>query len=64
LDAGVFGSTVVREVPYFSKAIAQEGLQGGKGGKHEVEQPQHIHDPGIQQEPPSDSNHEILVVKE
>ena len=51
LEAGVFGSNVVREVPYFFQAIAKEALQGGKGDKHEVEQPQHIHDPGIQQEP-------------
>src|SRR5262249_15323609 len=47
------GSNVVREVPYFCKAIAQEGLQGGKGDTYEVEQPQHIYDPGIHQEPES-----------
>ena len=51
LDSGGFGSNVVREVPSFFQAIEKEGLQGGKGNKHEVEQPQHIHDPGIQQEP-------------
>jgi len=53
VDSGVLGSTVVREVPYFFKAIEKEGLQGGKGDKNEVGQPQHIHAPGIQQEPPT-----------
>ena len=48
---GGFGSNVVREGPYFFQAMAQEGLQGGQGGKHEVEQPQPIHAPGIQHEP-------------
>jgi len=51
LDSGVFGSNVVREGQCFFKTIEKEGLQGGKGDEHEVEQPQHIHDPGIQQEP-------------
>ena len=36
---GVFGSNLVREGPSFFQAMAQEGLQGGKGGKHEVAQP-------------------------
>ena len=51
LDTGVFGSNVVREVPCFFQAMAQEGLQGGKDDKYEIGQSQHIHDPGIQQEP-------------
>jgi len=51
LDAGIFGSNVVREVPCFFQAMAKEGRQGGQGDKHEVGQPQPIHDPGIQQEP-------------
>ena len=42
---GIFGSHVVREGPSFFQAMAQEGLQGGKGGKHEVAQPQPIHAP-------------------
>jgi hypothetical protein len=33
------------------KAIEKERLQGGEGDKNKVGQPQHIHDPGIQQEP-------------
>ena len=51
LDSGVLGSNVVREGQCFFKTIEKEGLQGGKGDEHEVDQPQHIHDPGIQQEP-------------
>ena len=51
LDSGVFGSNVVREGQCFFKTIEKEGLQGGKGDEHEVGQPQHLHDPGIQQEP-------------
>jgi hypothetical protein len=51
VDAGVFGSNVVREVPCFVQAMAQEGLQGGKGDTHAVAQPQPIHDPGIHYEP-------------
>jgi len=31
----------------------KEGLQGGKGVNNEDGRPQHIHDPGIQQELPS-----------
>jgi hypothetical protein len=50
LDAGGFDANGVRAVPCFFQAMAQEGLQGGKGDTHEVAQPQHIHDPGIQQE--------------
>jgi hypothetical protein len=38
VDSGVLGSTVVREVPCFFKAIEKEGLQGGKGDKNEVGQ--------------------------
>jgi len=53
LDSGVLGSNVVREVECFFKAIEKEGLQGEKGDKKEVGQPQQIHDPGIQQEPKS-----------
>jgi hypothetical protein len=45
------GSNVAREGPCFFKATEKEGLQGGKYDKNEVGQPQHIHDPGIQQEP-------------
>src|SRR5262245_40116296 len=33
------------------KAIAKEGLQGGKGDNSWVGRHRHIHDPGIQQEP-------------
>ena len=33
------------------KAIAKEGLQGGKGDNRWVGRHRHIHDPGIQQEP-------------
>ena len=51
LDSGVLGSNVDQEVQSFFKAIEKEGLQGGKGGKNEVGEPQHIHAPGIQQEP-------------
>jgi hypothetical protein len=50
LDAGVFGSNAVREVPGFFKTMATEGLQGGKGDTHEVEHPQPSHHPGIQPE--------------
>ena len=48
LDSGVLSSNVVREGHCLFKTIEKEGLQGGKGDKHEVEQPQHIHDPRIQ----------------
>src|SRR5262249_32858465 len=37
--------------PSLLKAIAKEGLQGGKGDNNEVGRHRHIHDPGIQQEP-------------
>src|SRR6516164_5006900 len=33
------------------KAIAKEGLQGGKGDSNWIGRHRHIHDPGIQQEP-------------
>jgi hypothetical protein len=52
LDSGVLGSNVAREVPCLFKITEKEGLQGGKYDKNEVGQPQHVHDPGIQQEPP------------
>src|SRR5262249_27056241 len=51
LDSGVGGSNVVQEGPCFFKTIEKEGLQGGKGDENEAGQPQHIHDPGIPQEP-------------
>src|SRR5215467_15231734 len=51
LDSGVLSSNVVREVQCFFKVIEKQWLQGRKGDKNEVGQPQHIHAPGIQQEP-------------
>ena len=62
LDAGVFGSNGVREVLCFFQAMAQEGLQGGKGDTHAVEQPPHIHAPGIQQEPRGRGLPEVFTV--
>ena len=62
LDAGGFGSNVVREVLCFFQAVAQEGLQGGKGDTHEVEQPQHLHNPGIQHEPRARGIPEVFTV--
>ena len=52
LDSGGLGSNVVREVQCLFKATEKEGLQGGKGDNNAGGRPRHIHDPGIQQEPP------------
>jgi hypothetical protein len=38
-------------IKWLFKAIEKERLQGGKGDNKEIGRPQHIHDPGIQQEP-------------
>jgi hypothetical protein len=51
LESGVLGSNVVQEASCLSQAIEKEGLQGGKGVNNEDGRPQHMHDPGIQQEP-------------
>jgi hypothetical protein len=51
LESGVLGSNVVQEASRLSQAIEKEGLQGGKGVNNEDGRPQHMHDPGIQQEP-------------
>jgi hypothetical protein len=47
---GSSAPTLSEKCPTFSMPLKKEGLQGGKGDKHEAEQSQHIHDPGIQQE--------------
>jgi len=42
---------VVRQAALIFEAIEKSGLHGGEPGKSRVVRHQHIHDPGIQQEP-------------
>ena len=53
LDSGLFCFHVVRQAALIFEAIEKSGLHGGEPGKSRVVRHQHIHDPGIQQEPSS-----------
>ena len=60
-NPGVLGSNVVQEASCLSQAIEKEGLQGGKGVNNEDGRPQHMHDPGIQQEPVDNALSQLRV---
>ena len=51
LDSGGLCSHVARQAELIFEAIEKSGLHGGEPGKSRVVGHQHIHDPGIQQEP-------------
>ena len=51
LDSEVLCSHVARQAELIFEAIEKSGLHGGEPGKSRVVRHQHIHDPGIQQEP-------------